>query len=161
MTHFPLFFDLKDKKVLIFGGGAFTLQRIEKLKPFSPRITVISQKISDPIKQINGITWEERSFCEKDLDIAPAFVIIAEDKKTTATIMPNAKNGRSLLMRWICLNFATSFFRLSFPPSIFASVFPAAEFLLPPRWSSRNALKICCPIILMRFSNGCCHSEIR
>ena len=33
MTHFPLFFDLKDKKVLTFGGGAFTLQRIEKLKP--------------------------------------------------------------------------------------------------------------------------------
>ena len=91
MTHFPLFFDLKDKKELIFGGGAFTLQRIEKLKPFSPRITVISQKISDPIKQINGITWEERSFCEKDLDIAPAFVIIAEDKKTTATIYAECK----------------------------------------------------------------------
>ena len=30
-------------------------------------------------------------FAKKDLDIAPAFVIIAEDKKTTATIYAECK----------------------------------------------------------------------
>ena len=29
MTHFPLFFNLKDKDIIIFGGGHHALQKIK------------------------------------------------------------------------------------------------------------------------------------
>ena len=51
MTHFPLFLDLKDKEILIFGGGEFALQRIKKLLPFSARLRLISEKICEEIRQ--------------------------------------------------------------------------------------------------------------
>jgi siroheme synthase-like protein len=86
MTHFPLFLDLKDREVLICGGGAFALQRVEKLKPFMPKIRVVSEEVSDAVRAITGITIEERAFREEDLDTAPAFVVIAEDEETTAKI---------------------------------------------------------------------------
>ena len=86
MTHFPLFFNLKDKDIIIFGGGHHALQKIKKLKPFEPRLTVISECISDDIKNTGGITFKEQKFCKSDLDINPLFVIIAEDEKTTAEI---------------------------------------------------------------------------
>lgn len=89
MTHFPLFLDLKDKEILIFGGGEFALQRIKKLLPFSARLRVISEQISEEIRQMENnetVILEERAFAESDLDRCPPFVIIAEDEEKTAGI---------------------------------------------------------------------------
>lgn len=89
MTHFPLFLDLKDKEILIFGGGEFALQRIKKLLPFSARLRVISEKISEEIRKMENtetVTTEERAFSESDLERHPPFVIIAEDEEKTAEI---------------------------------------------------------------------------
>lgn len=86
MTHFPLFLNLKNRKILIFGGGNFALERINKLMPFSASLTVISPHISDEIKAIKEIEYCERAFEPRDLDCSPAFVITAEDRETTAGI---------------------------------------------------------------------------
>lgn len=89
MTHFPLFLDVKNKEILIFGGGEFALQRVKKLLPFSARLRVISEKISEEIRQMENnetVITEERAFTESDLDRHPPFVIIAEDEEKTARI---------------------------------------------------------------------------
>ncbi|MBQ3489226.1 MAG: bifunctional precorrin-2 dehydrogenase/sirohydrochlorin ferrochelatase [Clostridia bacterium] len=89
MTHFPLFLDIKDKEILIFGGGEFALQRVKKLFPFSARLRVISEQICEAIHQLENsesVMLEERAFSENDLDRFPPFVIIAEDEEKTARI---------------------------------------------------------------------------
>ena len=94
MTHFPLFLDLKDKEILIFGGGEFALQRVKKLLPFSARLRVISERISEEIKRTENqgtVILEERAFAETDLDRHPPFVIIAEDEEKTARIYETCK----------------------------------------------------------------------
>lgn len=91
MTHFPLFLDLKGREVLIFGGGAFAMQRIEKLMPFSPKLTVISAEIDESVKKVQGVRLIEREFCTEDLECSPAFVVIAEDEKKTAFIYEECK----------------------------------------------------------------------
>lgn len=91
MTHFPLFMNLQNRRVLIFGGGAFALQRIEKLMPFGAEIFVFSERISDKIKAIKGIVYEETAFSEALLDLAPSFVVIAEDEEKTALIYRECK----------------------------------------------------------------------
>ncbi|MBE6665888.1 MAG: bifunctional precorrin-2 dehydrogenase/sirohydrochlorin ferrochelatase [Ruminococcaceae bacterium] len=94
MTHFPLFLDLKDKEILIFGGGEFALQRVKKLLPFSVRLRVISEQISEEIRQMENyetVILEERTFSENDLERFPPFVIIAEDEEKTAEIYEACK----------------------------------------------------------------------
>lgn len=86
MTHFPLFTDLMGRSILIFGGKKHALQRIKKLLPFSPVITVISPCISQEIKDIPDIILKERAFLPEDLDEFPVLAIIAESKEITAEI---------------------------------------------------------------------------
>ncbi|MBR7161353.1 MAG: bifunctional precorrin-2 dehydrogenase/sirohydrochlorin ferrochelatase [Clostridia bacterium] len=89
MTHFPLFLDIKDKEILIFGGGELALQRVTKLLPFFACLRVISEHICKELRQTeNGKTviLEERAFSESDLDRHPPFAVIAEDEEKTARI---------------------------------------------------------------------------
>ena len=89
MTHFPLFLDIKDKEILIFGGGEFALQRVKKLLPFSARLHVISEHISAELHQManaENVILEKRAFSETDLERFPPFVIIAEDEEKTSRI---------------------------------------------------------------------------
>lgn len=86
MTHFPLFTDIGGKTVIIFGGGAHAEQRVEKLLPFSPRLVIISERISEKLKAEAAVECIERPFCERDLLLEPVFVVIAEDEERTALI---------------------------------------------------------------------------
>lgn len=91
MTHFPLFFDLKDKDVLILGGGRLAFQRLEKLKPFGPRLRVISDHISPQIRAVDGVVVEERPFSVLDLSPPPLLVILAEDRERSALLYEECK----------------------------------------------------------------------
>lgn len=86
MTHFPLYFDLSGRDVLILGGGRHALQRVKKLLPFSPRLTVISEHISEEIRACTGVVCIERAFREEDLESAPVLAIIAEERELSAVI---------------------------------------------------------------------------
>lgn len=47
---FPLFVDLTEKKVLIFGGGTIGTRRAEALLPFVGQLVVIAPEISEKIR---------------------------------------------------------------------------------------------------------------
>ena len=42
MAYFPLFVDLKDKNVLVVGGGRVAAGKAEKLLAFGARITLVA-----------------------------------------------------------------------------------------------------------------------
>ena len=45
MNYFPMFMDIKGREVLICGGGAHALEKIERLKPFGANLHVISPQL--------------------------------------------------------------------------------------------------------------------
>lgn len=79
MNFFPMFLNIKNREILICGGGKHAFEKIERLLPFSPFIRVISENISHQIRQFQGIIIEERQFLPDDLINDPAFVIAAEE----------------------------------------------------------------------------------
>lgn len=87
MNYFPMFLDLKDRPVLICGGGNHALEKAERLLPFQPRIHVVSPKICPGIKELPGITWEERPFRASDLKAHPVFVVAAEEERRCREIV--------------------------------------------------------------------------
>ena len=77
MPHFPLFIDLKDKNVLVVGGGAVASRKIQKLLPFGPRIRVVAPEISPEVRSVPGLDITERKFRMWDLWPRPELVLCA------------------------------------------------------------------------------------
>ena len=44
--YFPMFVDLSDKKVLVFGAGTIAKRRIRSLSAFTDHLTVIAPEVN-------------------------------------------------------------------------------------------------------------------
>ena len=78
MPHFPMFVDLKNKPILVVGGGAVALRKLKKLAPYGGIPTVVAPEIHPEIITM-GIEVHQRGFCADDLTPRPALVIAATD----------------------------------------------------------------------------------
>ena len=78
MPHFPMFVDLKNKPILVVGGGAVALRKLKKLAPYGAIPTVVAPDIAPEILDL-GVEVKHRCFCESDLTPRPALVIAATD----------------------------------------------------------------------------------
>lgn len=81
MAYFPLFVDLKDKNVLVVGGGRVAAGKAEKLLAFGARITLVAPQICDPVRDLPGIRLAQRPFQDSDLDERPELVVAATDDR--------------------------------------------------------------------------------
>ncbi len=78
MRYFPMFFDSRDKKVLLIGGGEIALQKLSVLQEFEFKIKVVGQKIDKKIYNIcskKAYEVYERPF--EDDDIIGFDIVIA------------------------------------------------------------------------------------
>ena len=51
-TYFPLFINLKEKEILVFGGGVIATRRVKALLPYEAVIKVVAPEISEELKQL-------------------------------------------------------------------------------------------------------------
>jgi len=54
--YLPISLNLENRSVLIFGGGSKAMEKIEKLFPYAPILTVAASKVTPTIKQ-----WKEEN----------------------------------------------------------------------------------------------------
>ena len=73
-----MFVDLKNKPILVVGGGAVALRKLKKLAPYGGIPTVVAPEIHPEIIAM-GIEVHQRGFCADDLTPRPALVIAATD----------------------------------------------------------------------------------
>ena len=73
-----MFVDLKNKPILVVGGGAVALRKLKKLAPYGGIPTVVAPEIHPEIITM-GIEVHQRGFCADDLTPRPALVIAATD----------------------------------------------------------------------------------
>lgn len=83
MPYFPMFIDLKNKPVLIVGGGAVALRKLQKLMPYGVIPTVIAPRILPELTTLPGVKLCKRCFRVSDLRPRPSLVIAATDNKAT------------------------------------------------------------------------------
>lgn len=86
MVYFPMFIELEGKRILVVGGGQVALRKVNKIRPYGCKVTVVAPEILDEIAQIPDIQLCRRKFAESDLADAqynqrPALVIAATDEK--------------------------------------------------------------------------------
>lgn len=81
MAYFPFFIDIAGADGLVVGGGTVALRKVEKLLPYSPRLTVVAPDIRPELEEIPGLTILRRAAQPQDLE-GRAFVIAAAGDRT-------------------------------------------------------------------------------
>ena len=75
---YPFMIDIKDKKIVIIGGGKVAANRVISLLPWQPQITIISSTLDERLQKLveeNNIHYEARNFHLGDVE--EAFIVIA------------------------------------------------------------------------------------
>jgi len=99
MPLFPAFIDLKDKKVLVVGGGKVATRKVQKLLPFGAKIEVVSPRITKELQELflaGRISWKKRKFLIKDLRSA-YMVVVAVDSIGLQRMVFNYCSKRKIL----------------------------------------------------------------
>lgn len=97
MMKFPLFVDIKDKKIIVIGGGIIATRRIKTLLTFGACIQVIAPKITKELQLLftnRMIEWFPRRY--KDGDCHTAYMILSctDDREVNHTIYLEAKEQK-------------------------------------------------------------------
>lgn len=80
MGYFPFFIDIQDQAGLIVGGGRIAAHKIQKLRPFGPKLTVIAPVIQQNLLEDESLICLEREFTDSDIE-GKTFVIAASDDR--------------------------------------------------------------------------------
>lgn len=93
--RFPIYIEMEEKKVLVFGGGTIAARRIHTLLPFGCRITVIAPRISDELMNeaaAGRLIWQERRYREGDLKGADMVLAATDIRQVNHAIYVEAKD---------------------------------------------------------------------
>lgn len=67
MAYFPMFIELKDRCCLVAGGGKVALRKVETLRDFGAKLTVVAPSILPEIRAMEGVVCREKYFEKSDL----------------------------------------------------------------------------------------------
>lgn len=99
MRYYPIFLDLKDRRVLMVGGGVIAEGKARQLIDAGARVSVVSLTLTEPMTRWNRrgeIEWREGVFAESDLD-GVWLVISATDDRTVNSEVARTAAERGLL----------------------------------------------------------------
>ena len=91
--YLPISLNLEKRSVLIFGGGSKAMEKIEKLLPYAPVLTVAATKVTPTVKQ-----WKEESklrLVKSDFtnaqevidSVKPKLVVIADAEEESIPVL--------------------------------------------------------------------------
>ncbi len=95
-TYFPLFINIKEKEILVFGGGTIATRRIKAMLTYGASIRVIAPEISEELQkfaqQNRNLILEYRKYKLSELQ-KPDFVLAAtNDEKVNQTIFRECRH---------------------------------------------------------------------
>ena len=86
MPLFPIFLDLRGKKVLIVGGGRVALRKAERLAPYGASITAVAPEFAPGFAALSGVTALERRFQPGDVEGAALVIAATDDAELNAAV---------------------------------------------------------------------------
>lgn len=78
VRHYPISLNLKNKRVVVVGGGVIAERKLRKLLESEANIIVVSPEINGEVQRLVSeglVEWKKKLFSEEDL--SKAFLIIA------------------------------------------------------------------------------------
>ncbi|NOZ91239.1 MAG: bifunctional precorrin-2 dehydrogenase/sirohydrochlorin ferrochelatase [Epsilonproteobacteria bacterium] len=100
MSFFPSYLNLDNKKILLVGGGAIALEKLEKLIDFSRDITIIAKDISDEFLEFANrydITIIQKAYKKGDIDGFDIVVVATNTIALHKEIYQESRDSRILV----------------------------------------------------------------
>lgn len=97
METYPIMMNMKDKVVVIVGGGLIAYRRLIGLFQAGAKITVISPVIHEKIEELlttNQVIWKNKMFSPADLDGALFVVAATNDKIVNENVALSTRNNQ-------------------------------------------------------------------
>ena len=97
MSFFPLYINLKDKKILLIGGGNVALEKLEKLIDFTLNIKVISKKFSKDFVQFatrHAIPMVQKAYRKGDINGYDIVVVATDFQELHKEIYLESRDSR-------------------------------------------------------------------
>jgi uroporphyrin-III C-methyltransferase/precorrin-2 dehydrogenase/sirohydrochlorin ferrochelatase len=98
MRYFPLFLDLRDRTVVVVGGGTIAERKLDLVREAGPRVVVVAPEITPRLAALareGALEHRARAFIAEDLDGA-RFVIAATDDREVNRTVAAAADARGL-----------------------------------------------------------------
>src|SRR3954454_2659813 len=89
-VRMPLFLDLRDKRVLVVGGGNVATRRVARLAEAGADITVVAPRITDELEQ-TGADIQRRPFDDRDVEGAWLVLACTDDASTNDAVAAAAE----------------------------------------------------------------------
>jgi len=96
-AFYPVFLDLRDKPVVVVGGGIVAERKVEQLLPAGPRITVISPEVTPAVQRWAHdavITLLTRPYQQGDVLGAALVIAATDDVAVNRTVADAARAER-------------------------------------------------------------------
>ncbi|WP_159714665.1 siroheme synthase CysG [Blochmannia endosymbiont of Camponotus nipponensis] len=100
MEYLPLFIDLKNRPVLVVGGGIVAARKIKILQRVGAMITIIAPTLCTELKKVlfkQNISWIEKKFQPIMLDKVILVIVTTNNAKLNALIYQNAEKRHILI----------------------------------------------------------------
>jgi uroporphyrin-III C-methyltransferase/precorrin-2 dehydrogenase/sirohydrochlorin ferrochelatase len=100
VDHLPLFLDVKDKKVLVTGGGTVAARKAEMALRAGARVTVIADALGDDFRDLEGherFTHQTGDFCAADMEGCVVAYGASEDRAKDSQFNKLAKEAGVLV----------------------------------------------------------------
>jgi len=100
VSFFPAYFSLKNRKILLVGGGYIALEKLEKLVDFTKDIDVISKETSVEFLDfatIHNISIEERAYKEGDISGYDIVIVATDIVALHKSIYKESRSSRILV----------------------------------------------------------------
>ena len=93
---FPLMIDIKDREILIVGGGRVASRRAETLLRCGARVTAVSKDFIQDFP--SDVIKIERAFHPSDIDERFLFVVAATNDRDTNELIRKVSNSKKILV---------------------------------------------------------------
>ena len=93
--YYPVFLDLRGRRVVVIGGGAMGEEKVTRLLPYEAQVVVVSPDVTDEVSELaddGTIEWVRRPYRRGDLD--GAFIAIVADTSDDAVNQAVSEEAR-------------------------------------------------------------------
>jgi len=104
--YFPIFIDLSEKKVVVFGGGTIAARRIKTLLSFVGKMTVVAPEITEELQELQrqgDIEWVQELYHSSWMEGADMVIAATNRREVNQQIKADCQRmeketGRQILV---------------------------------------------------------------
>jgi len=100
VSFFPAYLSLDQRKILLVGGGAIALEKLEKLVEFSTEISIIATHVSEEflaLAQQHQLTLEQRAYVRGDINGFDMVIVATDTVELHRAIYEESRSTRVLV----------------------------------------------------------------